>query len=589
MTCIRLTLSLLGFVLFSASAALALPPEVVQRAEKATAVVQDGRPVNGRQLGSAFCVAKSGVFVTSARVVVADGMTVQLVFSAGRPNQRTVEAKVVRRDMEQDIAILQAASTTEPFESLELSDQKVYETMDVAVFAYPFRNGFNQNGGDVPPITVKLGHVTSLPEKNGRVDRIVIDSSFAMGTQGGPVVDTDGRVVGMLDAEVFSGREERAVPAEGIRQMLLSPQIGLQTSVLSYEKRHERQELVLNVKALTDPAPAYEAELAITEGDRPPRTIRAKVIDGVATFAFVPVTSDSSGTLPITARFKKGTVNGVVENTSFQIGEQSLKLDGIRRLRHDDGASDWQATLTSGEKVTGKLTGLDSLSVDLGATSTKLDVRQATCLTIESPRSPVRWIGYSLTVKADGQVVGREAGTIDLAGAPAEARGGNSLSTAGPKIDISNGNILPEGQVTHTVLLGGMGGSPIELRTPEPRNVIGFAYKMSVWANRPIVESFEPVYERPAIPRADLVLAKEGYVVGGILVDSDLYTHAVRVIFVRMENGRPNAEDNYLSDWIGQPVSHQLPKQLAGHGERVIGVCGRKGLNMDAIGLVIIP
>jgi hypothetical protein len=58
---------------------------------------------------------------------------------------------------------------------------------------------------------------------------------------------------------------------------------------------------------------------------------------------------------------------------------------------------------------------------------------------------------------------------------------------------------------------------------------------------------------------------------------------------MKMDAGKLNPKDNYLSDWMGVPVSGQLPKQLAGHGERVIGVTGRKGINMDAIGLIVIP
>jgi hypothetical protein len=49
-----------------------------------------------------------------------------------------------------------------------------------------------------------------------------------------------------------------------------------------------------------------------------------------------------------------------------------------------------------------------------------------------------------------------------------------------------------------------------------------------------------------------------------------------------------SSKDTYLSDWFGTPIDDQ-PTQLAGHGERVIGICGRKGLNVDALGLVVLP
>ena len=57
---------------------------------------------------------------------------------------------------------------------------------------------------------------------------------------------------------------------------------------------------------------------------------------------------------------------------------------------------------------------------------------------------------------------------------------------------------------------------------------------------------------------------------------------------MRQVKGKPNPADQYTSDWIGRATSGQRPKLIAGHGERVVGVCGRKGMNCDALGLVII-
>jgi hypothetical protein len=59
-------------------------------------------------------------------------------------------------------------------------------------------------------------------------------------------------------------------------------------------------------------------------------------------------------------------------------------------------------------------------------------------------------------------------------------------------------------------------------------------------------------------------------------------------MFVHWKDGKIDATDSYSSPWICEPGSaHQ--QQLAGTGEKVIGTFGRKGLNVNAIGLLIAP
>jgi hypothetical protein len=82
------------------------------------------------------------------------------------------------------------------------------------------------------------------------------------------------------------------------------------------------------------------------------------------------------------------------------------------------------------------------------------------------------------------------------------------------------------------------------------------------------------------------VMAKDGYVVGGFNVNAAAYINGLQVIFIREKKGKLDPSDTYTSDWIGIAATGE-PKQLAGKGERVIGICGRKGVFMRAIGLVI--
>ena len=119
------------------------------------------------------------------------------------------------------------------------------------------------------------------------------------------------------------------------------------------------------------------------------------------------------------------------------------------------------------------------------------------------------------------------------------------------------------------------------------QDMVGVRFKVSDWANKPILRSCEPLFDRFDNGQAEVVVAKPGYVVGGILVDSDEQEHGIRLVFMKVLDGRLDTSDSYLSDWIGSPVSGTPPKLIGGHGEHVTGLCGYRGMNLDGVGLIL--
>ncbi len=70
-----------------------LAPDVIQRATKATALVELSNA--GGWTGTAFCIDKSGLFLTNARVVqkaIDDTGTIRLVLDASLETQRSPRA-----------------------------------------------------------------------------------------------------------------------------------------------------------------------------------------------------------------------------------------------------------------------------------------------------------------------------------------------------------------------------------------------------------------------------------------------------------------------------------------------------------------
>ena len=84
----------------------------------------------------------------------------------------------------------------------------------------------------------------------------------------------------------------------------------------------------------------------------------------------------------------------------------------------------------------------------------------------------------------------------------------------------------------------------------------------------------------------DIVVAKEGYAVGGVVVDASDIVHAIQLIFMRVkEDDQLDPRNTYKSDWLGHP-SGATPVEINGGGRRVIGFMTRRQAALDAIGLL---
>jgi len=150
-----------------------------------------------------------------------------------------------------------------------------------------------------------------------------------------------------------------------------------------------------------------------------------------------------------------------------------------------------------------------------------------------------------------------------------------------------NDRDMPRG-ATKSQMLGGTGGGPYVHANPTGGPVLGFHYSTGWWSDGIVLRDFDPIYEKPPVDvsdNPDVVLAKQGYAVAGLLVQTDSKNIlGVRVIFAKLSAGHLDMSESYESNWIATPG--QSPQKLAGDGRLVIGTFGRKGLNMDAMGLV---
>ena len=180
-----------------------------------------GNPVQGQAqqaLGSGFVVDKDGHIVTNYHVVQG-ASRVEVSFS----NQDTVKATIVGTDPSTDLAVLKVDAPARALTPLTLADSDAVQVGDpVVAIGNPF--GLDR--------TVTAGIVSALQREvrspnNYTIDHVIqTDAPINSGNSGGPLIDAQGRVIGVnSQIETASGGGGNvgigfAVPANTVKSVV---------------------------------------------------------------------------------------------------------------------------------------------------------------------------------------------------------------------------------------------------------------------------------------------------------------------------------------------------------------------------------
>ncbi|HHH46870.1 MAG TPA: trypsin-like serine protease [Thiotrichales bacterium] len=173
-------------------------PSVLQRVSAAVVNLR----TSDATIGSGF-VLDDGLIVTSAHLTA--GRRLLILYQDGR----RVPWHTLYVDRELDLAIARVEGTGLPHLTLRADTPSLGET--VLALGNPFGLG----------LTVTRGIVSAQPRAIGQVHRLQTDAAINPGNSGGPLVDRQGRVVGMISARAAIGSGIGfAVPAAAIRKAL---------------------------------------------------------------------------------------------------------------------------------------------------------------------------------------------------------------------------------------------------------------------------------------------------------------------------------------------------------------------------------
>jgi uncharacterized protein (TIGR03067 family) len=399
--------------------------EVVKLAKPATALVE-----TQAGCGSGFCVHPSGFFLTNEHVISAlpGGDTVTLILEAGLKTQRLLQAKVVRRDKELDLALLRAQGQHK-LPALALgSDEGLAELTELIAFGFPFGTSLAKPG-EYPAISVSAGNVTALRRDAKReLHRIQLDAVLNPGNSGGPVLDRKGQVVGVVVSGIRGAGINMAIPVSHVRRFLARPEIVLDVPAIGPHNQQELVELKAAALALASPPLPLELELVLTQDGGAERRYQMKPAGDWHTVKAVPFPNPKEkGMLRLEVKYSDGSVSGLAEDRKLSVDKQVVQLSAVRHVRL--GATP-EVLLKNGKKLAGALTDLEPLTVKLGGSALSLKLANAVEVEVTAA-APSSSVGCLVIARQEGKEVGRHYSLLTLQGAP-----GTTTETEGAKNDL---------------------------------------------------------------------------------------------------------------------------------------------------------
>lgn len=144
--------------------------------------------------------------------------TVTLVFDSGTPQERTIRAEIVASEPDRDLAILRVNGVKDLPRPVEIGPlPQLVETMSVYIFGFPFGQALAVDKGN-PAITIGKGAVSSIRlNDRGELARVQVEGEVHPGNSGGPVVDAQGRLIGVTVAKVRNTRIGLVIPSNDLR------------------------------------------------------------------------------------------------------------------------------------------------------------------------------------------------------------------------------------------------------------------------------------------------------------------------------------------------------------------------------------
>jgi hypothetical protein len=413
--------------------------------------------VNGGGSASAFCIHPSGLFLTNEHVVrppaflsavqppmVLGGadtgpgrlqarMEITLVLNPGQKTEKSYPAQVIRRDEKLDLALLRIDGVKDP-PTLPLgSDEGLEELMEVIALGFPFSDflsqiraeGFPMPGEKPgprqnPAVSLNEGKITALRHKGDQLDRIQFDAAINPGNSGGPVLDKNGKVVGVVVSGIRVGLGiggatgiNHAIPVSHVRRFLARPEVLFIPPKLEVANMYKPVSFEACVTHFVPAKASTRVELILKSSNGPDRTYPMQAAGDTYRITAAPLPPPSTAyPIRVLAQFDNGTLSATASDRTFKVGDGEKKLSEVRELHL--GSKPW-IVHHDGKRLEAALSGLEATPIRLGSQTLRVDLTKATEVKL-GPAAEDDHVSYTLLVRQGDQEVFRQSDSLIIHG-----------------------------------------------------------------------------------------------------------------------------------------------------------------------------
>lgn len=386
--------------------------------------------------GSAFCIDGKGLYITNNHVIAAAEISpeVWLVAHSGTPAETRFPASVVKTDPARDLCVL-SAERQPTIAVLPLAQNPdLKETQTVFALGFPLGRAKSVRPDLNPPITVTAGTVTALRRKDGKLDTVQFNASVTHGNSGGPLIDKNGAVIGVVVAGFDENDVNSAIFVESLSTFVSVPTIKLRPAAIDRANLGGDWAVHCTVQSILMPPdqltlrltfPGAAAAPAVTE-------LHPAADGGCKATVRLPAPSALPADLVADLEFPTFTITG-------RLADRPLAVDGRQIALKDTVLVVPQAparmVLATGATIEGAIGGLDVINVQVGPNLLPVDLRTATTIKVH-PSDPTDTLAWQIQVLKADQLITTVSGRLPVqadVNAPAPGtEGGHSISGCNP-------------------------------------------------------------------------------------------------------------------------------------------------------------
>lgn len=385
----------------------------IKKGKLATAIVEI--PDN-RGSASAVCIHPKGLFITNNHVIrmLSQNQRVNLIINPGKNEQKKFEAIICRTSQSDDLAVLRVIENNGfQFPYLELGhDEELSETMEVTAFGYPFGKALASNGS-YPEISVNVGRITALRKKNKKLNSIQLDAQLNPGNSGGPVIDSNGNIIGIVKSGVLNSGVNFAIPVRLVKELIEEPAILFQPDPIAYINKE--QSFVIEVEPFLNKFEVILVEMILkAKGHKEQRFIadsdKNQKNRYIVKATPIPDTDDFQKLwFPGKATFycrgcSYSEIKGLVLDQEIEMNERKVWLSEIKTISYTNNSSK-KILLHNNKVYENNLNDFKMLKMDIGGMKIDLQTENMKSLRLYQPTGEVTPIYYEINVKRRNKII----------------------------------------------------------------------------------------------------------------------------------------------------------------------------------------